>query len=459
MKRKQLVAVVLLASVCTFTACGSAESQASSESSAAAASASESAESAGGEESVGTVSSVSGDVNTELSGTLTLAANTDTDELWDKVIQRFNQVYPNLSVEVSTFDDYTALNQNVQASHQAGDDFDLVMVNHVDTLSFIKGGLLMPLTDITEKDGIDVDNIIMGNLEDMGKLGDVQYTIPIDTDTRIMLVNTELFDKYNLEVPTTMDEMLEAGKTISEAGKGDYVFTDEMCTNGDYFSTYETGIFLQSCGGQLYTVDENGKATATIDTPEFKDYLTFITNLLPYMPADCTTNNDARSAFCEGNIGMYTFGPWEYTSMDLDSLGFNHELTLVPAGKAGSVSTSGGFQLGVGADSDNQAGALAFVEFMLKDPESMAIIGESGLPTVGAAYDEGTFADEKYDVFKEQLQHSNLPQVPVENLGEVVACFSEYWNDMCVGNLTVDEVIDQAQPAVQALLDEDNAES
>lgn len=387
-------------------------------------------------------------------GTITLATNEDGAELWEEIIDRFNEQYPDIEVEVSPFVDYTALNQNVMASHQAGDDYDLVVVNHTDTLSFIKGELLYPIGDMVKEKGIDVDSIIMGNLEDMGKMGDMLYTIPVNTDTRIILVNTDLFDKYNLDVPTTMDEMLKAGKVISEANQGDYVFTDEMCTNGDYFSTYETGIFLQSCGGQLYTVDENGVATATIDTPEMREYLNFITELLPYMPADCTTNNDARAAFCEGNIGMYTFGSWEYGRMDLDTLGFNHELIKVPAGPAGSVSTSGGFQLGVGSGSKNVDLALTFIDFILNDSESMTLIGLSGLPTVDSAYEEGEFAGDKYTVFKEQLASSNVPQTPVANLGEVVACFTSYWNDMCVGNLTVDEVIEQAQPAVQKLLDE-----
>ena len=375
---------------------------------------------------------------TALSGKLTLASNEDSVDIWNQIAAKFSEQYPGATVEVAPFIDYTALNQNVMAAHQAGDDYDLVTVNHVDTLSFIKGELLLPMNDL------------------MGKLGDTVYTVPIDTDTRVMLVNTDLFAKYNLAVPTTMDEMLAAGKVISEANQGDYVFTDEMCTNGDYFSTYEAGIFLQSCGGKLYTVDANGVATATVDTPEMRAYLTFITELLPYMPEDCTTNNDARSAFLEGNIGMYTFGPWEFLQMDLDALPFAHELTLVPAGSAGSVSTSGGFQLGFGSGTKNPELALAFVNFLVNDEASMALIGSTGLPTIESAYQSGTFADPKYKVFMEQLGSSNLPQTPVANLGEVVACFTGYWNDMCAGNITVDEVIQGAQPAVQALLDENN---
>lgn len=388
--------------------------------------------------------------------TLNVACNRDCEGLFKEIEARFNEQYPDISIELYPFEDYTALNTNVLAAHQSGDDYDLVTVNHVDTLSFIKGGILYDMTDYIEENKIDVDSIIMGNLEDMGKFGGRQYTIPSNTDTRIIMVNKDLFAKYNLEVPTTLDEMLSAGKTISEAGQGDYVFTDEMCTHGDYFSTYEAGIFLQSFGGQLYTVGDDGKAVATIDTPEMKAYLTFIHDLLPYMPEDCTTNNDARSAFCEGNIGMYTFGPWEYLSMDIDSLDFEWELMKVPAGPAGSVSTSGGFQMGIGAGSTHIDEAMKFLDFMINDAQSMALIGESGLPTVEAAYEQGTFASEKYDVFKEQLKTSNLPQVPVANLGEVVACFTGYWNEMCTGKITVDEMIEKSQPEVQKLLDEND---
>lgn len=396
----------------------------------------------------------SGSGDSSADGTLTMAVNEDSKAMWEEVITRFNEKNPDIQIEISAFPDYSALNQNVMSSHQANDDYDLIVVNHTDTLSFIKGELLAPIGDVLKEKNIDVDSIIMGNLEDMGKLGDMTYTIPVNTDTRVMMVNTDLFDKYNLEIPTTMDEMLAAGKVIADANQGDYIFTDEMCTNGDYFSTYETGIFLQSCGGQLYTVDENGKATATIDTPEMREYLNFITELLPLMPPDCTTNNEALAAFAEGNIGMYTFGPWEYSRMDFDTLGFNHKLVKVPAGPAGSVSTSGGFQLGVGSGSDNIDDAMTFIDFLLNDTDSLALVGESGLPTVESAYEKGVFASDKYTVFKEQLESSNVPQTPVANLGEVVACFTGYWNDMCAGNLTVDQVIEQAQPAVQKLLDE-----
>lgn len=100
-------------------------------------------------------------------GTLTLATNEDGAAMWEEIATRFNQQYPDIQIEISPFVDYTALNQNVMAAHQAGDDYDLIVVNHTDTLSFIKGELLYPIGDMVKERNIDVDSIIMGNLENM----------------------------------------------------------------------------------------------------------------------------------------------------------------------------------------------------------------------------------------------------------------------------------------------------
>lgn len=140
--------------------------------------------------------------------------------------------------------------------------------------------------------------------------------------------------------------------------------------------------------------------------------------------------------------------------MDMDALDFTVELGLIPAGDAGSYSTSGGFQLGIGAESDNVSTAWAFIKWLTQNPEQAAAFGGTNLPTIEAAYDEGTFSDPKYDIFKEQLKTSNVPQIPVANLNEVVTCFDEYWQNLLFDKMTVDEVCKEAQTAVQELLDE-----
>lgn len=391
----------------------------------------------------------------EVSGTITIALTEDRVQYYEPVVEAFQEEYPDVEVELATSPDFTAMNQAAQAAHQAGDDYDIITVNHVDTMTFQKAGMLYPMYELAEKDGINFDEVFMGSLMDGCKVDGQAWTVPTDTDVRIMAYNKELFEKYNLEYPETIEDMLECGKTMTQ--NGDYLFCNPL-TSSTYQSTYEMGVFMKSMGGNLYVADDDGKFTATVDTPQMQEYLEFVQELIQYMPENSTTitGDEARNQFCSGNIGMYIFGPWEYGLMDMDSLDFTVELGLIPAGEAGSCSTSGGFQLGIGSGTDNLTGAWTFIKWLTSRPDQIAAFSGTNLPTIEAAYEEGDLASEKYDIFKQQLQTSSIPQIPVANLSEIMDTFDAYWQDLLFGNMTAEEVCSEAQPAVQELLDENN---
>ncbi len=389
----------------------------------------------------------------EIAGTLTVAVTEDRVKFYEPVFQEFMKKYPDVKVEFATFADFTATNQGVQAAHQAGDDYDILTVNHVDTMTYQKAGMLYPIGDLAERDGVNFDEVFMGSLMEPCKIGGKAYTIPTDTDTRVIFYNKDLFEKYNLEYPATLEEVLECGKAMTK--DGDYLFTNAL-TSSAYQSTYEMGVFLQSIGGSLYKIDDNGKPVATVDTPEMKKYLEFVKELQNYMPEDSVTmeGTEQRNQFCNGNIGMMESGPWEYGEIDMEGLSFTVELGLIPAGDAGSYSTSGGFQLGIGSKSNNVETAWTFIKWLTENPDQAAAFGGTNLPTIEAAYNEGTFADSKYDIFKEQLKTSNIPQIPVANLNEVMNTFDEYWQNLLFDKMTPDEVCQKAQTAIQEVLDE-----
>lgn len=392
-------------------------------------------------------------------GTFSFAVFESELKFTEEVVAAFNEDYPGIDVELVQFADLQAANQGAQAAHQASDDYDLMIVNHVDMMAFQKAGMLYPIGELAERDGIDLDSVFLGSLMEACKVDGMAYTIPHDTDNRVIAYNKELFEKYNLEYPETMDEMLECGKVMTQ--NGDYLFTYAL-TGDIYTSAYNFGVFLQSVGGGVYEMDDNGNPVATIDTPEMLEYLTFIKELQQYMPenAATTTPDEARNQFASGNVGMYIFGPWEFNSLELDgigyseNLGFTVDLGLVPAGSAGHCSTSGGYQMGIGAGGENVETAWTFIKWLINNPEYTSILCGTNLPVTEAGYAEGTYAGEDYAVFMEQQKTSKVPQVAVPNLPEVMTCFDNYWQEMLFDKLTPEEVCEQAQPAVQELLDE-----
>lgn len=367
----------------------------------------------------------------------------------NEAIQPYLEEHKDVSVELVKVADFTAMNQKVLASHQANDDYDLMFVNHTDALAFSKAGVLEPLNAYTEKDSINYSEILYPSLVESCTFDGSLYAVPINTDTRVLAVNKDLFEKYGQEYPKTQEDMLKAAEAMTK--DGNYGFVNSM-TRSPYVPEYEQGVFLMGNGGSLYTL-EDGKAVAQINTPEMKDYLNFNLELLKYMPKDCLTmtEDDGRKVFASGNAGMYIFGPWEYSL--LPELDFTYELISIPAGTKGSISTSGGYHLAMGSGSKNKEAAWGLMKYLTTAAEPMAKLSATALPTMDEAFEIAPYTDEKYDAFREQMKSSVLPEVPVANLSAVVEDFNSYWTDILYGKVSVDEACSQAQESVQALLD------
>lgn len=441
---KKLLALLLaIALIASLAACGGGDAAPSEAGAEASAAPSEAA----AEDSGNEAAEPSGDAVT-----LRFIVQEADHDLIKPAVDDFVADNPGIQVEFTKAADFDAMKQSVLASNQAGDDFDLLFVNHVDTLSFIKGEIIQPITPLAEADDVDYSSIIYESLLEACMYEDVQYSVPVNTDTRVLAVNKDLFDKYSLEYPTTQEDMLAVAKTMSEGG--DFGFVNSM-TRSAYVPEYEQGVFLMGNGGRLYEI-EDGKAVATIDTPEMRDFLNFNLELLNYMPKDCLTmtEDDGRKSFMSGTVGMYIYGPWEFTLME--DTEFEYELIKIPAGSKESASTSGGYQLAIGKNAANTDAAWQLMKYLTTNPAAMAAAGSTGLPTSEAAYGEEPFTDPKYDIFKEQLATSYVPEVPVANLNEVVEEFSVYWQDLLYGKITVDELCTGAQESVQKLLDETN---
>ena len=389
-------------------------------------------------------------------GLITLRiAGLETDgKSFDKIIAGYKTVNPNINIELFKAPDFVALNQAVLASYQAGDAYDLAVINHVDTMSFARAGVLEPLDELIARDNIDYSSMIFQTPLKGGIVDGKQYGISFSADVRLLALNKDLFIKHGQEVPKTMDDMLVVASALTK--DGDYGYVNSM-TRNDYVSTYEQGVFLIASGGQLYKIADDGNVVASIDTPEMKKYLTFNKELLKYMPANALTmtEDQGRAAFLSGNIGMYIYGPWEFDYITDEMLDFDLVTIPIPEGDAGSKTVSGGFQLALCAGSQNPQEAWDLFKYITTSVENMAIMSGTSMPSVMAGYDIAPFNGEKYAMFRSQIENSYIPPA-IGNLQEVVSKFSEYWAAILYDKMTIDEATKEAQIEVQKLLDVNN---
>ena len=73
-----------------------------------------------------------------------LIQETSADSV-EAAIAPYLEQNPNVNVELVKAPDFVAMNQNAIAAHQADDDYDLITVNHVDTLAYVKGDIIQPI--------------------------------------------------------------------------------------------------------------------------------------------------------------------------------------------------------------------------------------------------------------------------------------------------------------------------
>ena len=222
MMKKRIVAVLMMVILLiTFAACGNKQG----------------GENSGDEpgDSNDPATENNGTVNTEISGTVTLAhwmaGGTMEKISVNTVLEQFKKEYPNVTVNVNFISgDYST---KMYANLAAGKEPDVFMVPDADFGKWVKAGVLENLSSYVENSNV-VDPSLMWESafgrytwdgEKVGE-GDI-YAIPKDISPRVLFYNKDLLAKYNVPepdktTPMTYDEFLEFLKKVSRPDEGVY---------------------------------------------------------------------------------------------------------------------------------------------------------------------------------------------------------------------------------------------
>ncbi|WP_042206341.1 extracellular solute-binding protein [Paenibacillus durus] len=149
--------------------------------------------------------------------TLTLQTPvTGQERVSDKIIADYQAEHPNVTIKVDALD-LGAHNVKLNTQAAAGALSDIVVVNAGAAMQpFVDAGLLAPLDDILEKDGLK--DTFLPLVLDGYKFNDQQYALPMAYNLTALFYNKALFEKIGAEVPTTFEELVEVSKKFKAAG-------------------------------------------------------------------------------------------------------------------------------------------------------------------------------------------------------------------------------------------------
>ena len=253
--------------------------------------------------------------------------------------------------------------------------------------------------------------------------------LPFEGCLLVLVYREDLFEKYNIAVPKTYDDLLAAAKLITENEKDVYGIT--MMGQRGQAVFYEYMPYMWGYGAEFF--DANGNPA--VNSAEGVAALTYMTELAKYAPAGVTSFGWAESGtvFMQGNAAAgVVFTDW------LPSLRNPEEckvvgkwnFTTVPAGPKGQGSPVGTINLGINADCDDEVKKAAF-QFInwatsAEIQKRLAIIGAT--PTRNSVLNADEFKTEEYKYFDAIKKTFDITRVPMQ-----LSVFDELSENLGIG--------------------------
>lgn len=327
-----------------------------------------------------------------------------------------------IKVNFEIYEFQEAINKiNINAA-AGGKDVDVICYRPIqETISWSKNGYFKSLNDYiaADNDTFDYEDFFPSARQVTTVDGNI-VGIPYLVEGEIVWINTELFEKYNVEIPTTFDELLDASKKLHHPE--DNVYGIALRGEGNGAVTQFSG-FLYGFGGNFF--DEN--MNASMNTPEALAALEFYAELTKYGPEGmaATGNTEAINWFNAGLTAMRIDAyaqTFNHTDPDRSTVTDKLGYVMLPMGPVGKYTPYNivAWAWGISSTSEKQDAAWEFVKWatskemevqgMLEqgwsarssawadprveeslDPELMAVVKQTG--EVGLPYDRPSNAN------------------------------------------------------------------
>ena len=348
-----------------------------------------------------------------------------------KIIDAFEAANPTIKVKVEkyNFEDYDT---KLTTAFRGGAGPDVLRVNHPNVQAWGNAGYLADLTSVVDSSGFKKAEFVPGLLQ-IGLVGGKQYSLPIDTDARVLFYNPKLLKDAGISAPpaTWADLMTDVQKF-----KGTKAYGYGFRSDSDYAMAYETvGPYMKAAGGQILNTEAQPQAVAGTDQKTI-DAVTLLQNIVKTGAVPPGENNMGETTinnlFTSGKVAMMTGGPWVREAIlkakPDAKLGVDYAVAPIPAQEAGGItaSTSGGWQIGAGAKSANLDATKSFISFYEQPANLISLASSNSFPPLKSGLDGPPFAgDPFYDPFKAVLPNSGLPITPVAQMAQVSAVFEK----------------------------------
>lgn len=334
-------------------------------------------------------------IKAKLGGTTitALLASHDSTTAMQQMIDEFTQLTGiNVRTKVLASTEMKTM-QRSNSSTKTG-VFDVYMVDAFTIYEYAKAGYLedlQPYLNDTAKTPAwyDYEDILPAFREGIATVDGEAYALPIAGESRFIGYRTDLFKKYNKQVPKTLDELLELAKFFKESDEG------------------VAGIVFRGAGGTLcgsahmalaycFTDDpiiNHKTGEFCVNSPATIQSIQYLLDLAKYAPDDIAnyTHEDAVASFMQGKSAMWfdaTSMAYQVEDPASSTIVGKTGYFNVPDGPAGGSGAIAGWSLGIPSDSEYKDAAYAFIMYMSSKEKAKEYNLKGGIPCRTSVFED-----------------------------------------------------------------------
>lgn len=307
-----------------------------------------------------------------------------------EVITLFNKQYPNVEI-VATLIPRGEYETKLKTSLPSGTGPDVFWMN-ADYPDYVDANLLYDLTELIERDGVDMSVFPQFTL-DMYSIDGHYYGMPKDYDGIGLFYNKAIFDELGLEYPKdnmTWDQLLELAKKATNENHYGYIVQNagNIC--------YQD--FIYSNGGRISSADNIGceiNEQPAVEAIEFLHDMVYKHKVSPTLMD--LQEMKAVDMFCADRAAMITAGSWSLKTF-VEALGDNLGICTMPVAKTPAITTNG-LAYFISESTDNLEASWEFVKFLATE-EAQKATASGAIPAYKGCDEKWAEMYSQYDAAK-----------------------------------------------------------
>lgn len=320
-------------------------------------------------------------------------ANTQS---FQQALKDWNDANPNVQIEAEATENeaYKTKIKTAVSANEAPDIFFAWGAGFAQP--FVDAGKVLALDDYLT-DGTK-DKLAGGTLTYLTYNNKV-YALPFVSSAGIFYVNKEMFDKNNIKIPETFDELLTAVKAFRAKGITPFAVGEKDKWPGMFY--YD--ILAMRQGGSKLSNDALAKK-ASFEDPAFVEAANKLKQLIDAGAFDEAalglTRDESEVPFTQGQIPMYYNGSWVAGSIDKDGSAVKGKIQalnfpVLTDGKGDKDEILGGSvdSFWVNANTKHKEEAVKALKFLMEDFGKYEYVNGAGISAWKVSVDESKISD------------------------------------------------------------------